>query len=118
MARNHGRAPTARIEPADEQPVDGPLGDRRVRHEQDGRQQAGADEVRADPPAEPSHERAEVEAGPRPRPPPDVAAGATRASATSAPTSRIGYSQISGKTCGATRATNAEASAPPADRIR
>ena len=44
--------------------------------------------------------------------------GAVRASATRAPISRIGYSQTSGKTTGATRATKALASAPPVETRR
>ena len=74
-------------------------------------------EVRQHPAAEPADERAEVEPG-RPGVASAPTRGATRASATSAPTSRIGYSQTPGKTSGATSATNAEASAPPVASTR
>ncbi len=45
-------------------------------------------------------------------------AGVTRANATRAPMSRIGYSQTPGKAIGANSATKADASAPPVDMIR
>ena len=79
-------------------------------------EQGRGHEVRQEPPADVTEERAEVQ------PPggsgPGRDHGATSARATSAPTSRIGSSQTPGKTSGATRATKALASAPPSERIR
>ena len=49
MARNHGRAPTSRIEAADEEPADAGLGRERAGRDEGDHEQRGGDEVRQHP---------------------------------------------------------------------